>query len=598
MLIDTPKQINNNRKHEDNKMKKAAIYMRVSTARQEEEQTIENQKMELVNRIKEDSNLLLPECIYKDEGWSGAIIQRPDLDRMRADARENKFDVLYFYDRGRISRIYVHQEIILEELRELGIEIISLHDINGETEEAKLMGGFMGLFAQYERVKITERMRIGKIRKVKESGKLLGYQPKYGYNYVSRIKSGPNARECSFTINNEQAAIVRQVFEWIADGISKHEVRRRLFKMGVPPPKGKRDQWSGGTLDRMVRDTTYIGDHYYNKSESVPTKNPQNPELKYRKTIKGSRIRRPKEEWYKVKVPALVSREIFDKVQVRLEKNKRSNKRNNSKNEYLVNSLIECVCGQARTGDPGAKGSRYYRCNDRLSKYPLPRTCRENGINVAVLDALVWNNIEELLTHPELVVEQAKRWQKEASPIEAQIEILKHRQAKLDDEERRYVKAYGQAVMPEQLYKDNMYEIREKRMQIASEMSALEDELINKPAIPLENLVDGVIELVRNLDFSDKKQIIRKLVTKIVATKKEVTIWGHIPILATQQVGLDVKHRHCRPPQRRQINTFQCAHRQQYSGCELSVCDNRAEYGNCACSGRTARQACRTIQNR
>ncbi len=161
-------------------MKKAAIYMRVSTAHQEEEQTIENQKMEILERMHKDGNILLADCVYKDEGWSGAIIERPDLDRMRADAREAKFEVLYVYDRGRLSRKFVHQEIILEELRECGIECISLHDINGQTTEEVLMGSVMGIFHEYERVKITERMRIGKVRKVRENKKLLGYQPKYG----------------------------------------------------------------------------------------------------------------------------------------------------------------------------------------------------------------------------------------------------------------------------------------------------------------------------------------------------------------------------------------------------------------------------------
>jgi len=89
--------------------------------------------MELLVRIKEDGNLLLPECIYQDDGWSGAIIERPDLDRMRSDARDKKFEVLYSYDRGRVSRKFLHQEIILEELRECGNEYISLHDINGQT---------------------------------------------------------------------------------------------------------------------------------------------------------------------------------------------------------------------------------------------------------------------------------------------------------------------------------------------------------------------------------------------------------------------------------------------------------------------------------
>ncbi len=548
-------------------MKKAAIYMRVSTAHQEEEQTIGNQKMEILERVSKDTDVtLITDYEYKDEGWSGAIIERPDLDRMRSDAREGKFEALYVYDRGRLSRKFVHQEIILEELRECGIEVISLHDINGKTTEEVLMGSVMGIFHEYERVKITERMRIGKVRKVRENKKLLGYNPKYGYDYYRRIKAGPDARDGYFEINKQQAKVVKQIFEWIAAGVSKHEVKRKLFQMGIAPPKGKRDQWSGGTLDRMVRDSTYMGDHYYNKSESVPTKNPRNPEQKYRKVTKGSRKHRPKEEWFHITVPSIVSSDLFYKVQVQLEKNKRTNTRNNSVNSYLVGGLIECVCGKARTGDPVSNGSSYYRCTDRLSKFPLERECHEHGINVPVFDALIWRNIKELLLNPQLVAAQAKRRQN-ASPLQSQLDMLHNTLKKQDDEQRRYDKAYGQGVMSERRYKDVMYELNEKRETLVAEITALEDEMANQKPITVEQYFDGTIKRVENLSFTEKKAIIKKVITKIVATKQEISIWGRIPLLATpdgetinnngngiyanhleneSKVGLNVSNRHSR----------------------------------------------------
>lgn len=438
------------------------------------------------------------------------------------------------------------------------------------------MGSVMGIFHEYERVKITERMRIGKVRKVRENKKLLGYNPKYGYDYFRRIKAGPDARDGYFDINEQQAKVVKQVFEWIAAGVSKHEVKRKLYKMGIAPPKGKRDQWSGGTLDRMVRDSTYMGDHYYNKSESVPTKNPQNPDLKYRKVQKGSRKRRPKEEWFHVAVPAIVSPDLFHKVQVQLEKNKRTNTRNNSVNQYLVAGLIECVCGKARTGDPVSNGSLYYRCTDRLSKYPLERECREHGINVPVFDALVWQNIKELLLNPQLVVAQAQRRQA-ASPLQNQLDALYKSLKKLDDEQYRYDKAYGQNVMSERRYKDVMNELNDKREAMVSEINALEDEMTNQKPITVEQYFDGTIKRVENLNFTEKKAIIKKVITKIVATKQEISIWGRIPLLATptgetinnnessiyanhleneREVGLNVEHWHRRPAKCGQINPF------------------------------------------
>lgn len=532
-------------------MKRAAVYMRVSTARQEEEQTIENQFMELKQRVSAEGDLLLPDCVYKDEGWTGAIIERPGLDRMRSDAREGKFEILYFYDRGRISRRFVHQEIVFDDLRQANIEFVSLHDINGTSPEESLMGNVMGMFHEYEKLKITERMRLGKFRKVKENRKLLGYNPKYGYDYHHKIKTGANAQDGYFTVNERQAAVVRQIFTWIDEGLSKHVVRQKLHELGALPPKGRREMWSGGTLDRLLRDSTYYGDHFYNKSESVPTRNFRNPELKYRKTVNGSRKPRPKEEWLLIKVPPIISKDLFDRVQTKLTQNKRLNNRNNKKNYYLLAGLVECTCGKARTGDPGANNHTYYRCTDRLSKFPLPRECHERGINSEVLDAIVWQKLLQLLTSPPLLQQQAERWQSKASPLLSRIRELETQIKALEDEERRYTKAYGRDIMSERLYKENMSDVAEKKSRLQTELNQAQKDLASTPSLSVEQLVAGAKELLQSLDLTDKKYIVRKIIDKIVATQKEATIWGHVPVLVPEKVGYELSNRHRRPSQRR-----------------------------------------------
>jgi site-specific DNA recombinase len=409
------------------------------------------------------------------------------------------------------------------------------------------MGGVMGIFHEYEKLKITERMRLGKIRKVKENKKLLGYNPKYGYDYHPKVKTPSGIKDAHFTVNKAQAAAVKLIFEWIDAGHTKHEVRRMLFENDIMPPKGKREMWSGGTLDRLLRDSTYYGEHYYNKSESVPTKNHQNPDIKYRKIIKGSRKRRPKEEWLPIKVPKIIEKSLFDKVQAQLDKNKRISPRNNKKNEYLFQGLVECKCGKARTGDPGGGGHVYYRCTDRLSQYPLPRQCYERGINAQVFDVIAWKQLQDLLTTPKLIRQQADKWQKKASPLTNRLDNLKTRIKSLDTEERRYTKAYGIGVMSERLYKEQARELIKKRTQLKNELASVELELVNTPRLSTEEIVDGTQELLRNLDLTDKKYIVRKIVDKIVSTQKETIIWGHIPILATEQVGLRANNRHSWP---------------------------------------------------
>ena len=93
----------------------ASIYARVSTSRQEQEETIESQLAEIKKRISDDGNILSDENIFIDDGWTGSLLQRPALDAMRDAAMEGRFQALYVYDRGRISRIFTHQEIVLEE---------------------------------------------------------------------------------------------------------------------------------------------------------------------------------------------------------------------------------------------------------------------------------------------------------------------------------------------------------------------------------------------------------------------------------------------------------------------------------------------------
>ena len=83
----------------------------------------------------------------------------------------------------------------------------------------------------------------------------------------------------------------------------------------------------------------------------------------------------------------------------------------NKKNDYLLGGKIYCPCGQRRCGEGPQKGKHlYYRCNDRVFSFPLPRTCYEKGINARIADKLVWDKIESLMSSPELMMKQVERW--------------------------------------------------------------------------------------------------------------------------------------------------------------------------------------------
>jgi site-specific DNA recombinase len=536
-------------------MKRSALYARVSTEKQKDEQTVQTQLDEIIAAIRADGNLLIEGGIYQDEGWSGAYIERPALDQLRQDARLGKFDLLYVYDKGRLSRRFVHQEIVIDELRNLHIEFKSLHDINGSSPEEQVMGSVMGIFHEYERVKTAERFRLAKLSKVR-NGNLLGYNPCYGYNYIPVQGKGVNKINGRFEINAAEARVVKMIFEWVGkEGMSLREVVRRLHEQGIAPRKGKREMWTKGPISRLLTNETYIGKHYYYKNESCLPKEPSVEKKHYRHTNKTSRRLRPKDEWLMVESPRLVSDSLFERVQKQLALNSKFAQRN-KKNKYLFGGMVWCACGQKRVGE-GVNGKCYYRCTDRLHRFPLPPECEEGGVNVAVMDAVAWQKLSMLLTDPALIKQQIERYQtKYLSKTDTDNNKVKHQLKLLKDEERRYAKVYGQGLLSEAVYHERMSDVLRQQKQLEYALTTptgRKDDRLK--AINVEDIVNRFTQFIGKLSFEDKLFTVRKLVDKVIATKEEVIICGHIPVMALATAGkveLRAEHRHRRAAQRRQ----------------------------------------------
>src|SRR3989344_9498929 len=163
------------------KDKLIAIYARVSTARQEEEGTIETQLSAVREFAKKNGYTIAKE--YIDNGWSGDILARPQLDQLRQDAKNKIWEAVLVYDPDRLARRYSYQELVTDELREAGAEVLFVTTPSPKNGEEKILHGVKGLFAEYERVKIAERFRLGKLRKVNE-GHIIVREAPYGPTYI------------------------------------------------------------------------------------------------------------------------------------------------------------------------------------------------------------------------------------------------------------------------------------------------------------------------------------------------------------------------------------------------------------------------------
>ncbi len=208
-----------------------------------------------------------PERQFVDDGYSGATLIRPALDRLRDLATVGAIDRIYVHSPDRLARNYAYQVLLLDEWRRVGVELVFLNRPLGQSPEDDLLLQVQGIVAEYERAKIMERSRRGK-KHAAQSGSLnvMSNAP-FGYRYVSVREGGGQAR---FEPVTEQARIVQQIFSWIGrDRCSLAEVCRRLQKAGEVTATGKRI-WSRQAVWHILQNPAYQGRAAYGKTHMMP----------------------------------------------------------------------------------------------------------------------------------------------------------------------------------------------------------------------------------------------------------------------------------------------------------------------------------------
>ena len=165
-----------------------ALYARVSSDRQVDAHTIASQVAALEERVATDGLLVPPELHFVDDGYSGATLIRPALERLRDLIAAGGLDRLYVHSPDRLARNYAYQVLLLDELKQAGVTVVFLNQALAQTPEDALLLQVQGMVAEYERAKILERSRRGK-RHAARMGSLsvLSLVP-YGYRAVSKTE--------------------------------------------------------------------------------------------------------------------------------------------------------------------------------------------------------------------------------------------------------------------------------------------------------------------------------------------------------------------------------------------------------------------------
>lgn len=520
-------------------MKTAAIYTRVSSERQREEQTINSQVEALKEYAQSGGYRVLPEWIFRDEGYSGATLQRSGLEQLRDLSAEGQIETILVYSPDRLSRKYAYQVLLMEEFARYGVEVIFIKSPHASTPEEQLLVQFQGMIAEYERAQIAERSRRGKRHRAKSGSiNVLSGAP-YGYRYVKKSETST----AYYDIIEEEAAIVREVYYWYTEeALSIGEIRRRLTAQGIPTRGGKAI-WDHSTVWGMLRNPAYKGTACFGKTEQVQRKKITRSLRKrggFSPRSSSSR-ERPKEEWIEIPVPSVISEDTFSLAQERLEKNKQLSRRHTKKPTLLQGLLVCSTCGYAlyRTSSQTSRRKLYYyRCiGSDGYRHPNGSICTNRPIRQDYLDELVWKQVVQLFENPTLIHEEInRRIQKtrNSNPLKIRKETLVKESASVQNVIDRLLDAYQDGLLQLTELRSRIHGLRKRESALKSELQFLEAKMIDHESyLQLVNKIDDFLSRIRKsaecLSILDRQKVLRLIVKEILVGPDTVTIKHSIP---------------------------------------------------------------------
>jgi len=514
---------------------RAAIYVRVSTQGQVETQTIKQQIVRLKEHIKEQGWLLDPAHIYRDDGYSGARLSRPGLDSLRDRAAFCEFDMVVITDPDRLARNYVHLVLVLDELEQRGIQINFLDRPMSDDPHDKLLLQIRGAVAEYERTLIADRMRRGRLMKYK-TGKLIPWT-KIPYGY--RLDPEGSRKPEHVYLDEAEAAIIVEMFNWYLEtDVTLYKVAKRLIDRGLPTPEGKL-RWSTSTVRRILKNTAYIGTTYANRTQTVQPK-------KRRSALQDPGIRgetqvlRPEKDWIPIAVPAIVDQDIFDQVQQKLSYNRQASSRNNKSHQYLLRGLVSCgLCRLSACGRTVHSKYHYYVCrgHNKSLQFALEDRCTARFIPVKQLDELVWKDLCDVLTHPEMIkhaLERAHGRHWIPQELNARIERLVKAERQTERQQKRLLEAYLQEIIELKEFERKRNELEKKQdvlkaEKIQLEATSLEHIEICALATSIEAFCHTIQPVLEEATFEQKRQLVELLIDRVVVFDEKVEIRYVVP---------------------------------------------------------------------
>lgn len=527
-------------------MKRAALYARVSTQGQEDNSSLDDQ-IEVCRQYAADNDFsVVDELKEVDSGVF--IFSRPQLQRVFDLATDRQIDALLVDKLDRLGREDA-STIIEYTLRQFDVDVIYVSSAD-TYDEGTIQGLVLKqadrMVSGVERIIFRERTIRGKKKKIRD-GKVMPttYRP-YGYRY----------KDGNLEIIEKEAEVVRRIYQiFIQELPSLRALARRLQAEKVPTMSDieGRDArepygWTCATLRVMLRNEVYCGTYYWGKRKNIRR------EVGGRKTMKVLNV--PEEEWIPVQVPAIVSRETWERAGQILDDNRKRTRGRPTRN-YLLTKHFRCICGRAMCGSTLSRERRGYNCGDRA--YVYRERCPHSGrrLPAGVVEGVVFDYLESIIFNPQNLLD-GLRQHKEA--VENVTRVLAARAAAIDAEianaQRKVdtlleMKLAGDIEI--EVYRLKRGEllgcIKQREKERAEILERVEQRVVTETTErEVMTFCERVREGWKEATFEDKRKLLRMLAVEITYNGDDtVTISGFIP---TQKLSISSECDTTPPPAR------------------------------------------------
>lgn len=467
---------------------RVAVYIRISTDEEHQPFSLEAQEAKLRGYVDTQPGWVLVGDPYRDE-QSGATLERPGLQRALAAGRAGRFDVLLVYRVDRLSRSLRGLVTILDELDEAKVSFRSATEpFDTSTAVGRMLVQMLGVFAQFERETIIDRVINGMERKAAKGEWCGGYRP-HGYELDKATGL--------LAVIESEAAVVEIIFDlYVHKRMGSRAVAVELNKRGYRTKAGQ--PWSGQTVLVVLRNRVYLGEIYF------------------------------RGQWYRAQPPntphpAIIDVELFGQAeQIMIARGEDHTRRAGNSSDYTLAGRITCThCGKRYLGT-GAGGNRYkyryYTCFTR-QRYG-PQSCDADRLPAEQLEAAILTAMLDTYTHTDLFTRALQahhahrdttrdQHEHERAAIDTQLTSI---ETKID----RYLTAFEDGALNQDTCGERIRNLARRAAQLRDRRAELSDLLDNIPQPPTDQELAALRDRISHAIQTGIPAVVKQLVEALV----------------------------------------------------------------------------------